>query len=269
MSTLAEDYQADVVYLNDTYRFFKDKILSFDDPRMTDFSALTNPDNLGFSNWRAPLFPPLKPVEAPTLESDNLEERMQNWVAFKYRFGICANFSRREFLLENNITFPNMTACEDQIFHFSCICLAKKLLFAPNVVYIVRRRRDSASRDVLNTQNSEMYFRKWLKVLNVGFNELESIMKQFSFFRTRIDYRYAVLDFFFRVTIARKFIGKYSPEHSPLIYQYLKKEFHPANAALTSFLFDLVNVQWLRIINLNAENEKLRRLLQEIKEVIK
>ena len=242
VTTLLENYQADVLYLNDTY------MVSFNDSRINNFAALTNSANFFIPNWRYPFLTRPKPVDEPTFESDNLEERIKHCIEWKYRAAMCCNFCRRDFLLENNITFPDMIAYEDNIFNFACICLAKKLLLAPNIVYIIRARPGSITRDETSIKDAEKYFRKWLNVLNSEFNELEKFMMQISFFKTHIEYRYAVLEFFFRLLIERKFKNKYSQEYSPLIYQLLKKEFHPDNAALASYLFNLNNIQQSRMI---------------------
>ena len=258
VTNLLENYQADVLYLNDTYMLINGDILSPDATPITDFDELTNPSNFDIAQWRNSRLPRLN---EPTFESDNLEERIKHCVEWKYRFVTYANFCRRDFLLENNITFPDMIAYEDNIFNFACICLAKKLLLAPNIVYIIRRRIGSLSRDKINDQEVEKYFRKWANILNSEFNELEKIMAQLPFFKTHIGYRYAVLEFFFRLLVDRKFIGKYSPEHSPIIYQFLKKEFHPFNAALTSYLLDLTVTQKLEIMKLQKENIELKKIL--------
>ena len=259
VATLLENYQADILYLNDTYRLFKGNVLSFKDPRMTDFAMLTNPKSLSLAQWRDPLLPRPKPVAEPTFESDNLAERVRHWVEWKYRAAMCSNFCRRDFLIENDITFPDMVAYEDHIFNFTCVCLAKKILFAPNVVYIIRKRLGSASRDKTDDKNLENYFHKWINILKIGFNELEKFMARLPFFATRANYRHAVLRFFFTCLVIRKFTDKYSPNDSPLIYQFLKKEFHPDDAALSSFLFDLVNVQRLKILELQTALQKISK----------
>ena len=258
LSSLAENYQADVVHLKDSYRLFKGEKISVDDPRMTDFNFLTTPENFTFTEWRYPIFPRPEPLAEPALESEYLAPRLQAWIRWNYRLNVCANFCRREFLISNQIFFPEMPAAEAHIFNFACLCLAKNFLCAPNVVYIVRPKIDLTARDGDKVQEVEKYFRKWLNVLNGGFNELEKFMDQFGFFKEQLNYRYSVLGFFFRCIIDTEIVRKYPADYSPLIYQIAKKGFKPDNAAFSSYLFNIFNIQRLQIAQLQAINDELK-----------
>ena len=262
LSTLAEEYQADVVHLDDTFKVFNGIPMSVDALAFTDINALTNPGNLGFTEWRLPLLLRPQPLSAPTLKPDTLAERINFWVTWRYRLGVCSNFCRRDFLILNQIFFPEMFAAEDQIFNFKCLCLAKNFLRAPNVVYIIRPRADSISRGEKNIQDAEAYFRKWLKVINSGFNELEKFMAQIPFFEKQLSRRYAVLEFFFTCTFNRQIAGKYKKNHASLIYPFLKKEFPSETAALSAYLFNTMNSCWLQIVRLKQENRELKKKLQ-------
>ncbi len=257
LSTLAEESQADVVHLKDSFRLFKGKKISVDDPRLTDFGALTNPKNFSFTEWRRPVLPRPKPLEAPALEPEYLAPRLNSWVKWKYRLDACANFCRREFLISNQIFFPEMPELEAHVFNFACLCLAKNFLCAPNVVYIARPRIDLNEGD--NVQAVEKYFHKWLAVLNVGFNELEKFMDRISFFQNQMNYRYAVVGFFFRYVIDCEIIRKYPADYSPLIYQISKEAFKADNAALTAYLFNIINVQRLQLMKAQKEKDSARQ----------
>ena len=139
LSTLAEEYQADVVHCNDSFTTFKGKPLPADDPHMTDMDYILDPENLVRSNWQWFLSPqPPAQLPAPTLKPNNLEERVRNWVNWKYRFTTWSIFCRREFLTDNQIFFPDLVSNEDQLFIFTCLCFAEKFLRAPNIIYILR-----------------------------------------------------------------------------------------------------------------------------------
>ena len=244
LTTLAENYQADVVYLNDTYMFLP-RDLTANDPRIFDLAALTNPANLVFNDWRTPILPRPKPLPAPVLESDNLIERVQHWVNWNYRIGVCANFSRREFLIENQITFPDMVVAEDQVFNFTCLCLAKKFVCAPIVYYIIRPRVGSLTRAKKLDEN---YFRKWFKIINNGFNEFEKAMDRMPALDDKSSLRYSVLNFFFTITFSRYILNVLNENYIPMFYQSIKKAFQGDSALLTTYLFDMVNNQLLQSI---------------------
>ena len=265
LTTLAEKYQADVVYTNDTYSLFNGKALSLDDPQMNNFAELTNPANFSLSDWRSPLLARPVPLPAPILESNNLEERVISWVNWKYRFAMCSNFCRRDFLIDNKIFFSNMTACEDQIFNFACLCLAKNFLCAPNIYYIIRPIAGSLTRAEKNIQYDEKYFRKWFNVIKDGFNEFKKVMDEIPFFSTHEILRYYVLNFFFRVNYIRYIAGKNTKNYIPMFYQLVKEIFPTADVALISALFGAVNFDWIKINELRSNNKKLKAENQKLK----
>jgi len=257
LTTIAENYQADVVYLNDTYMFLP-RDLTSNDPRIFDLAALTNPANLVFNDWRTPILPRPKPLPAPFLESDNLIERVQHWVSWNYRFATYASFSRREFLLENQIAFSDMVVNEDMVLNFTCLCLAKNFVCAPVVYYIIRPTANSLSRDGRIDEN---YFIKWFKVINDGFNEFEKAMDRMPALDDKSSLRYSVLNFFFVTNYSRYISNALNENYVPLFYKSLKKAFQTDSAALTTYLFDMTNNLLLQNMKLQAELKKVKGMI--------
>lgn len=260
LSTLAEEYQADVVHCNDSFSTFKGKPLPADDPQMTDTNYITNPDNLVRSNWQWVLSPqPPEQIPAPTLKPDNLEERVRNWTNWQYRVAVCTVFCRREFLTDNQIFFPELVANEDQVFIFSCLCLAKNFLHAPNITYIIRPRMGSLSRDRNIDTNSEKYVLKWLNIINGGFNELNKFMDTVPFFQQHMKYKLAVLNFFFSFNVLINKNLAYDVNQAHKVYPIMQKFFNPDNAALTAYLLNTIKAYHLRLTELETENKKLKQ----------
>ena len=256
LTTLAEKYQADVVHLDDTFKAFK-KAVPLDDPQITDFKKLTNTKDLPLTNWRGPLLPRPEPLAAPEFESDSLEERVDSWAAWKYRFVTYSNFCRRDLLIDNKITFPNMKACGDQIFNFSVLCHAKKFLRAPNIIYIIRPHFGSVTREKVDVDYDEKHFRKWFNVMKSGFNELGKVMDSVPFFADQPQRRLAVLNFFFKCNLPRYVAGKYAADDVSPFYQVLKDEFPAEHAAISACMFNLLNDYWLQIKELKSKNKQL------------
>ena len=266
LSTLADEYQADVVHCNDSFSAFKGKPLSADDPHMTDTDYILDPENLIRSNWQWVLSPePPAQLPAPTLKPDNLEERVRNWVNWKYRVAVCTIFCRRDFLMSNRILFPDLVANEDQLFVFSCLCLAKNFLRAPNATYIIRPRLGSLSRDRNFDTNSEEYIYKWLKILNGGFNKFNEFMDAIPFFQQHPKYKLAVLNFFFSFNVLINKNLSYDQNQAHNIYPIMQKFFNPDNAVLTAYLLNTVKDYHVRLTELAAENEKLKQSLQMVR----
>ena len=260
LSTLAEEYQADVVHCNDSYSAFKGKPLPADDPHMTDTDYILDPENLVRSNWQWVLSPePPAQLPAPTLKPNNLEERVRNWVNWKYRGAVCTIFCRRDFLISNKIFFLELVASEDQFFVFSCLCIAKNFLRVPNITYIIRPRVGSISRDKNLDMNSESYIHKWLNIINTCFNELDKFMDAIPFFRDHLKYKLAVLNYFFTFNIIINNRLTYTPNQAADVFPIMQRFFHPDNAALTAYLLNTVKAYHVRLSEVEKAYENLKQ----------
>ena len=229
LSTLAENFQADVVHTDTFFMLYDDK------------------DLVVCKRQTLPL------PTTPTFETTDIAQRIFNWIKRGYNWESVTMFCKRKFLIGNQIKFPKLENHEDMIFSFAILCLAEKILRVPNVTYIYRQREDSVSHKPFAAV--EDCFHKWLRVLNDGLNEFAKIMASIKFFTENPDYRYAVQNFYFKeISVVFPPIYAEMPE---LAHQdFIKKEFHPDNAELIVQLFNKVNLQ--RIL--------ISRLQQQIKE---
>ena len=84
-------------------------------------------------------------VDAPTLEPENIGERLNRFVTYRTLWWACNKLFRRDFLVKNHIQFPNITAWEDLVFAFTCLMRAQNYVRVPNVIYNYRIRSDSLS----------------------------------------------------------------------------------------------------------------------------
>ena len=128
------------------------------------------------------------------------------------------------------------------VFSFSILCLAEKFLRVPNLTYVYRQRADSVSHKQFDEPSE--YFHKWLRVMNDGLNEFAQFMDTVKFFEENLDYRYAVLNFYFKElsSVLEPFYGSF---HEFALNEFVKKEFHPDNAEFAALLFNKLNVQRL------------------------
>ncbi len=250
LTTLAENFQVDVVRTNSWFILWKDKKKYDDDPALTDMNELTNPAN---RTLKSELKPTL--LTEPTFESEDLAERMRGFLNWNTFWTSWLSFCRRDFLITNQILFPSMTKSEDASFILSSLLLAKKYLRVPNAVYICRPRAGSVSR--VNDRKIDLkdYFSKSVLPLKEGLNELEKVMDKFPFFDEHPDYRYAVLDFFCKKSFSwltpMQTIYTQMPAHK--LNELVKKEFHPDDAALSAYLFDMVNIYRIQILQLQKK----------------
>ena len=229
LSTLAENFSADVVHTETFFTLFEDGDV--------EIYAGKN----------------LPPLTEPTFETTKIARRVVNWINHGYNWESVTMFCRRSFLVANQIHFPRMLNNEDMVFSFSILCTAKKFLRVPLVTYIYRQRDDSLSRK----QHAALaeYIHKWLNVLRDGLNEFAKVMASEKFFDTHPDYRHAVLNFFYK-EVSRAFPPIYA-KHPPFVLdEFIKKEFHPEDAELVAQLLCEVSTQRLEIEHLRRNLPK-------------
>lgn len=254
--TLAEESQADVVHMHNSLVLWGGQSKTEDDPMMTDMDALLNKSNTS-------LWPPFSAsiLKKPTFIEYNLEKRLELWFNCRYWWGIYCPFFKRDVLIANQNFFKDTIGAEDMIFNFHFLCVVEKLLDVPNTTYIIRPRAGSISREKQNFDIPK-YLHKWLNVLVSGANEFDKIMNHVDFFKNRPDYRYAVIEFFFRQAL-NLIPHIYSQVPAFRLNDLVKKEFHPDDAVLSAYLFNTVNIQRLHIMRLQQELAKFQRAVQQ------
>ena len=251
LSTLAEEYQADVVHTPGGFVFWKGKYLPIDDPAMTNMNELTDPKNFSFRALTVHDSP--FPTE-PTFEPENLAERVKLWINYNYDRRTWTAFVKRDFLVSNQIHFSTMKTAEDNPFNFERLVRAKKYLSVPNVTHIIRVREESISQ---KDQNLAAYISKHTYDINEGCNEFERIMNSIDFFKINPEYNYAVIDWFVNRRISES-LEIYSKIPAFYLNNFLKKEFSSVSVPLASYMLVALNHYFARVGALEAELNKLK-----------
>ncbi len=191
--------------------------------------------------------PPL--VDTPTLETDDIGDRIERFTQKKFLWWACNKFFRRDFLIKHKIEFPRVNMFEDLCFFIQALVHSKNYVRIPNVIYIYRIRPDSLSHDPPHPFDIT---RNMIDVFRV----LDKFLSSQDFFLRNRRYRYMLLDFFVRQRVGLVSKNIYAQSDAAEIDEYLRRNVFNVrpeeNIALTSHLFDLVNVLYL-------ENERLRK----------
>ncbi len=205
------------------------------------------PDGSNHITPRTFQMPPF--VKEPTLETDDLGDRVERFTQKKFLWWACNKLFRRDFLLKNKIEFPRVEVFEDMCFFIQALVHAKIYVRVPNVVYIYRIRNDSISHDPPHP------FDITRNMIDV-FHTLDKFLSAQDFFACNRKYRFMLLDFFIRQRIKLVSNNIYALSDPAEIDEYLRRNIFnvkPAeNVALTCHLFDLVNI-------LNLEIERLQK----------
>ena len=175
----ARNFDADVVHVE---KYF-----------VTDGDIVNAKSKLRLETHQAALF-----VEEPTVETDDIAERVKRFCRKHFLWWACSKLFRRKFLLENNLKFIPIASTEDMIFSFETICLAKTYVRIPDAVYLYRQTQNSATRGKLEVERK---LQRYVTILSEGTRELERFMSDVKFFVEHPEYRYAVLNFFMQSNV--------------------------------------------------------------------
>ena len=235
---LAKKFDADVVHCGKCY-------FSFDE------AFTTNKNLLNIDSYAKGTL-----ATAPTLMTNNFEERLKLFVERRINWITVCNFVRRKFLMRHDINFPNMSVAEDVPYTLKLLCESKNFLCLPNLVYIYRIRKNSQSRI---SSNSDKYIRHRIRSVFRGIEYLDNYMSGVEFFVKHPDFRYAVLNFFKELQ-SYDILPMYARTPAHLLYELILRELD--ETALTAFLFSRMNVF---NVQLNVQNEMIRQMEEYIK----
>ena len=170
--TLAKEYNVDVVYCERYYTI-----------------------NADGTNRQITSTQSGKLVDTPTLESEDLNERVKAVINHRYWVVPWNKFTKRNLVIDNKIFFPHTLPGEDDVWVYGVVFYAKKLLRAPNIVYIYRASEASVMR-VKKTPQQTIKF--WTNPMMFGLKSLDNLMSGHEFFKENPQQRYVVLENFVR-----------------------------------------------------------------------
>lgn len=217
----AEEYRAEVVYMEKFFTCGEEPV-----PEDLELAAWCNNDSV---------------VEEPTLETNNINARLEKFFSAKFCWSPWAKFMRRDFLLANEIIFPQMAVAEDVIHTFKLICTAERWLRVPEPLYINRTNSESLIR---RERTPEQLIIARTSPLITGLETLEEFMRGLDFFQQNPAVRLQVFNFFALLQIDNmaEAFKKLEPE---VAYEILLREFAEAGSsqpALIAYLLLMNNL---------------------------
>lgn len=235
--TTAENFSADVVY---TERYYESNY---------DLSKVYVKSNQS-SNL----------VDKPTLETDNLAERVTKILNIQYLVTPWTKLVKRDFLIEHEIFFPHVAISEDNIWTYALIFCAKKFLLVPNIVYVYRLNEKSVGqKKKIPTETINF----WGSPIILGVKSLDNFMGKLKFFKNNPQYRYFVLANFVDGTLSG--FGNNLPPID--VYETIKQNFGKSlgeSDVLVSILCSLANTYQIMILAKDKELNELNAQMQKI-----
>lgn len=215
-------------------------------------------DGSNQANLRTFQSPPY--VDAPTLETDDLGDRVERFTQKKFLWWACNKLFRRDFLTKNKIIFPNMTSFEDLILTFCCVIRAKNYVRIPNAFYIYRTRPDSLSHGGRHPFEIATNLIEAIKVM-------DRFMGETDFFRQNPKYRYMAIDYFVQSRVNIISHNLYTRSQPYEVDEYLRRRVFNVdpieNIPLITYLFSNANVCRLRLEAQQTEIERLKKQLEQ------
>lgn len=241
---VAEEFDADVVHCEKYFQYIEDN------GKVTD----------EIFTWQLG-----EAVEKPTLETNNIAERVQKFTEKKFLWWGCNKFLRRKFILDNKIQYPDTTSFEDMVFMFCCVMSAKNYVRVPLTHYHYRIRSDSLSHRVIEVDS-------FMQNVLDNIRSLSNFMITQKVFTETPALIYKSLDFFAqeRLDVFSNNILQRDNQDLGRVFLWLWQKIFSKrpgeNVAFTSYLFVLANI--LRF-NLAKQSEQIKNLQEELEKLKK
>lgn len=175
MFSLAKSYDADVVYCE---KYFVSSGVG---------QEFLNNVRVADSRIQKPPF-----VDKPTLETDNLAERINKLFKINYWMSPALRLVKRELLIENDIKFYPLVGSEDDDWSMEILFCAKRFLRIPNACFIRRIHEDGISFGKYTTPDE---IQRWMDRTIRSLRDMDEFMSGIEFFQKNPAYRYAVINF--------------------------------------------------------------------------
>lgn len=243
--TSAENYDSDVVYTSNYYKYTETKKTELE--RDTEGKIL-------LQNGQE---------DKPTLTVDDPNKNLQHLLIQGNFRNPWTKFVRRELLIENEIIFPKIFSGGDFIWVIQVYCYSKRFLRIPNVIYFYRNySSESITRKMRSASEQNSYwvsaFVSWVKSLN-------KISKRIKILSEQPIYGYVALNSHFKYSLDRFFKERMSL-NTQEIYEILYREFTKGNDSFdltVPFFFSVIDSQQKNLIQAQQQFVKFNQFASQ------
>ena len=174
---------------------------------------------------------------------------------------------RRNLLVANNLTFPQIGIGDDVIFVFEAIICAKNIINVSNSYYVFRDREDSNTRQKLD---AEKCIRRNGTSIMKAVGLLDEFMNKQEFFKKNPEQKFAVFEFFTGDHIQRV-LPLYLQNSSASLDEIIRKELNEIEdkTALTAFLFSRMNFFNINLMKQNQVIQQQQKQIQQLQAQLK
>lgn len=199
------------------------------------------------------------------LLDEDLFTRAKELTQNKYYLEAWRNFFRRDFLIADELYFPNMHPYEDIIWSHALFVYAKRFLRVPNAVYLCRENKPQPPADETSR----------LKPIVTGLKTLDAFLSRHEFFKTKPQLYYTLLENYFNERLAEIFAECSEPTSFEL-YAALQKifgkdlgDYDVLIPALCSVLFQQQKIAADKVKQVKEYSAQAARRIAELENEIK
>lgn len=241
----AEKFEVDVIHMDNYWEFIADDNKIF--PSQQDLK----------------LYSPRHAVKQPTLMIEDKSERLKKVCGGFYTWPAWHKFVKRDFLIENNITFLDLKSSSDVGWTVQVVYYAEKLLRISEPLYVYRIHSKSLTAKKRTPEN-EINF--WADMFINGIIFFDDWANKQKFFQDNPQFKWMILDL-----IATDYAGHMSrtvflinrTEYFKLIESKLKETFGE-NASVMTYCFASLLLSKLQIWELSQNLNKLNNTVKTL-----
>lgn len=190
-----------------------------------------------------------------TLMTDNISERLNDWLNFRFGIMPWQFLYSRDFLIDADIKFSEIRR-EDILWSFKILCLAKKILRVVTPCYVHRIRNESLGH---KSTKLDSWLGYWMNRTVKGLKLLEDFMLTVDFFKNNPAARYTIMNHWAMgdIQLAQNVCKNIKPHLVKEVFQSEFKADLGDNDVLVSYLFS----NSLKLLKeLLESQEKLKKL---------
>ena len=194
-------------------------------------------------------------VKIPTLNSNEIENRLEDFLSLRFWVAPWNYFIRRDFIIANEIYFPELKYGDDNFFVLLLVCFAKNIVRVPNTIYVYRNRQDSLSHNASIEKNVQRYTDHFFQ----GVSLVNKFADKFPFLNENPEFKYRLFEFYSQINFG-SMATLYGKVPLWMLDSLLRKELDKVNdkTALTAFLCNRINILDLQLIKSNATIQQQR-----------
>ena len=202
-------------------------------------------------------------VDKITLENEDIGNRIEKFCQKKFLWWACSKLFRRDFIMENHISFVDMISVEDMIFTFSCVCLAKVYVRIPGAIYVYRTNPISITKQNLTVKKQ---LHRYITVLLQGVNAFIELANRIKIFSDHPEYKGMIINFFIQLNMEWE-AGIYfkAPLYEIDLITNEELSYEPyKNVSLHSYIFNIANLYRLKFIQSEKQILALQKQIQNL-----